>query len=479
MSENDADLLPDAVQWAEGMLLTPQHFQQNDIYWSAVLDQRLRGLSPHAWGVGHVRLDMPLLAAGSVVVEDLACIFPDGTPYVLKAAGSTVLRLVVAAQEGVDGKPLRICIAIPPRTGAMRVPSTSIKRYESVPGDRAVIDEMTGIADVYVDRLRPKAELYREHEVPAGYHALPLIALARNPKSARLEPTAYHPPMLRLGAAVFLGGAGLVRALRELRDQMWDKLHKLTGMAQADGPERVSAMSSDERMQLGLARQIASALPVFDAIVLDGELPPMQAYHALAQVVASMTCLGCNPTPLVMSPYVHGDCAPQFQAAIDYVSRKLAMINTEWDSLAFSRVGELIFARRLPEDARAPLYLELRLREGQSLRDVHAWLGDARLGSEDLMPLLRQRRIPGASWQLLGSAEVASLGLRSDAIVLRVDNQRVEVPQQGLVDCFRAGRSLLIQSESAQHMPAAVLLQHRRADDGAAGTGQEASAAHV
>lgn len=463
MSQSDANLLPDAVQWAEGMLLTPQHFQQNDIQWNAVLNQRLRGVTAHCWGVRHIAIDMSQLAGGKVVIEELVCVFPDGMPYVMRAADSTVLRLAIKAQDAVDGECLRVCIAVPPRTGAMNVPSTSIKRYESVSGTNAVIDEMTGIADVYVDRNRPKVELYLEQDVPAGYHVVPLIELARNVQSAQIEPTAYHPPMLRMGASAYLGhSTGLLRALRNLRDQMWDKLHKLTGMMQVDGPERVAAMSAEERMQLGLARHIASSLPMFDAIMLDPEVSPAQAYQALASVVGSMAWVGSNPAPLMMPAYAHENCAPQFQAAIDYVSRKLALINSAWDSLAFSRVGELIFARRLPEDARDQIYVEVRLREGQGQRDVQQWLADARIGSEELMPLLRQRRLPGALWRVLGSAEVNGLGLRSDAIVVQIDNQRIEVPQQGLVECFRAGRSLLIQSESIQHMPKAVLLQYRR-----------------
>lgn len=480
MSQSNVNQLPDAVQWSEGMLLTPQHFQQYDIYLNAVLQQRMCGITAHCWGVRHLVVDMSLLAGGTLVVEELTCIFPDGVPYVMQAGDIGTLRLSFKPQDLTDGKAVRVCAAMPPRTGAMKVPSTSIKRYESIPGDHAVIDEMTGIADVYVDRIRPKVELYTEQDVPAGYLAVPLIEVTRNVRNGQLEPTSFHPPMLRMGAAsVFTTGTSLMRALRQLRDQLWDKMHKLTGMSPVDGPERVGAMSAEERMQLSLARHIASALPMFDTIILDAEVAPAHAYHALAHVVGSMAWVGSNPAPLMMPPYVHDNCAPQFQAAIDFVLRKLALINTEWDSMAFSRVGEMIFARRLPDELRAPVFVEVRLRDGQGLRDVEAWLADARVGSEELMPMLRQRRLPGAVCRLLNSTEVAALGLRGDAVVVRIENQRIELPNQGVVDCIRAGRTLLIQSSGVQHMPAAVLLQLRRGEPEsaapqAAGTGKDA-----
>lgn len=478
MSNSDVNRLPDAVQWAEGMLLTPQHFQQHDIYWNAVLQQRLRGISEHCWGVRHIVMDTALLASGIFVVEELACVFPDGVPYVLQSGDPTSLRISIKPQDLMDGRSVKVCIAMPPRTGAMKVPSTSIRRYERVPGEHPVIDEMTGIADVYVDRIRPKVELFLEQDVPAGYCAVPLIEVSRNPQNAQVEPTAYHPPMLRMGASAFLAkSTGLQRALKRLRDQMWDKLHKLTGMAQIDAQDRIAVMSGDERSQLSLARHIASAAPMLDAVLLDPEVSPAEAYRALAQVVACMTRVGSNPAPLVMLPYAHLNCAPQFLAAIDFVSRKLGLINTEWDSMPFARVGEQIYARRLPEDISSPLYLELRLREGQDRDDVIAWLAESnsRIGSEALMPVLRQARHPGASRRILDATELGKLGLRSDAVIIRIDNVRIDDLKQGTVDCFQPGRSILIQSESSQHMPAAVmLLQHRL--DSAQAAGVESSA---
>ncbi len=463
MSQNDANFLPDAVQWAEGMLLTPQHFQQNDIYWNAVLQHRMCGVNVHHWGVLELQLDMPLLAGRTVDVKQLSCIFPDGTPFVLKPDNVRALRLILKPEELTDGKTLRVCIAMPPRTGTMNVQSTSIKRYESLLGTHPVIDEMTGFADVFIDRIRPTVKLYREQDIPAGYQSIALIEVSHNVQSAQVEPTSFHPPMLRMGAGSFLGGStGLLRALHQLRDRMWDKMHKLTGMTQIDGPERMVEMNPAERMQLGLARHLASALPMFDAIMLDVDAAPVQAYRALAHVVGSMAWVGSNPAPLVMSAYAHENCAPQFFAAIEYVARKLSLINTDWESMAFSRMGELTFSRRLPEDVSSVLLIEVRLREGQSLRDVQEWLADSRIGSEELMPVLRQRRLPGALCQVLSSAQIGAMGLRSDSVVVRIENQQVEVPQQGMVDCFQAGRSLVIQSNNVQFMPSAVILQLRR-----------------
>ena len=49
----DNEFLPDAVQWSEGMLLSPQHFQQNDIHAQAMMQQRMAAIAG-AVGVGVV-----------------------------------------------------------------------------------------------------------------------------------------------------------------------------------------------------------------------------------------------------------------------------------------------------------------------------------------------------------------------------------------------------------------------------------------
>jgi type VI secretion system protein ImpJ len=43
--------IPKAICWSEGMLLSPQHFQQNHIYWDAQIQQLTMHLALYRWGV--------------------------------------------------------------------------------------------------------------------------------------------------------------------------------------------------------------------------------------------------------------------------------------------------------------------------------------------------------------------------------------------------------------------------------------------
>lgn len=453
--------LPDAVQWSEGMLLSPQHFQQNDIHAQALLHQRFTGAVPYGWGLRHLRIDPVRLADGIVCVHECDAVMPDGLPLVYRAthAASSLAVDVKKHFEG-DAKSVRVYLAIPPRAGALDVPSTSIRRYDSLPG-RPTLDETVGMGDVVVERQRVRMELHAGAP-PVGHPALPLLEVVRD-ASETLVLGAFHGPMLRIDASRALGALGLQQRFAELRATMWKKLRELSGDIADDAPETAASMGSEARSHLRAAREIGACLPLVDTVLSDPLVSPSVAWWAMSQVVGRMAAIGSNPRPLAMDPYRHDDCHPQFDAAITYIRRKLAMLNTDWDVMAFERIADGQYARRLPIDAGTSVLIELRAGEGQSAHELQHWLSQSRIASEELLVSLNQRRIPGADVRVLGPREIAELGLRHDAIICSLRSQSLETAG-GMEDSFRGGQRLVIHGERAQ-APAAIILHHRKGAD--------------
>jgi hypothetical protein len=121
-------------------------------------------------------------------------------------------------------------------------------------------------------------------------------------------------------------------------------------------------------------------------------------------------------------------------------------------------MGENAFARRLTVDSpKDELIIELKPRAGQEFKDMKQWLDKTRIASDDLMTVLRQRRLPGAQVRSLTHAERRMLGLKDTAILFLVKNLNIEVDGQQ-VDVFRPGRSLLIMGVADNNMPAGILL---------------------
>jgi outer membrane protein len=69
------------IQWHEGMLLSPQHFQQESARADTLVAWQSLSANALAWGVKHFDIDESLLANGLLRVNSLEAVFPDGTPF--------------------------------------------------------------------------------------------------------------------------------------------------------------------------------------------------------------------------------------------------------------------------------------------------------------------------------------------------------------------------------------------------------------
>src|SRR5438105_14027397 len=70
--------LPEAIQWHEGMLLSPQHFQQLSLRQEELMAYHLTMVSPFHWAVTHLKHDPVLLVSGTYRITELEGIVPDG-----------------------------------------------------------------------------------------------------------------------------------------------------------------------------------------------------------------------------------------------------------------------------------------------------------------------------------------------------------------------------------------------------------------
>ena len=58
---NQLPQIPDPIQWYEGMLLTPQHFQQWDRALHHMVAQRFRAAQAFEWGLTRLEIDREAL----------------------------------------------------------------------------------------------------------------------------------------------------------------------------------------------------------------------------------------------------------------------------------------------------------------------------------------------------------------------------------------------------------------------------------
>lgn len=98
------------VIWQEGMLLRPQHFQQNDRYHDQQLMRRTQLLCRHAWGFLTLEIDVQYLNMGKVVISQASGILPDGSLFELGGAMESLV-LEVPANAGKQAVYLALPLA--------------------------------------------------------------------------------------------------------------------------------------------------------------------------------------------------------------------------------------------------------------------------------------------------------------------------------------------------------------------------------
>jgi type VI secretion system protein ImpJ len=465
--------LPDSVQWAEGMLLSPQHFQKNDAYWQEHLRFRLARVVPDYWGLGLLELDMTKLRNGTVAIKRLECVMPDGTPVIFPGSyGGKALELDVNAQLKKMPSGVRLSLIMPARNPASNHWNASPPRYELVPG-LVAIDENTLTGSVPVDRLRPSISLSAEAAISAQYVVCPLFEILRRDDTRSVEFKSYHPPMLCWQACDFLRGVSLQQRLQLVNEALWLKLRELGANRRDDAPEDDRLQSADVRKHLEMARHLAAVLPHFSLMVQRAESGPRAIYDSLAVLLGAMASFGANPIPPVLDAYQHDNCEPQFRRAMDYVVRKLGYINTSFEYQAFEHRLDGSFARVLPKELGSELIVELRLQDGQSISQgdrvaMERWLQDACIASEELQATAARLRVT-ARPRMLNADELIRRNFSTSAALFVIENESLELQESGSVKLFGPQQKLVINghAKSVGCKPAMVLLyQSRKAGTG-------------
>jgi len=451
------EFLPEPLRWSEGMLLSPQHFQQNDRYWHEQLALRARMLQPYGWGLWDLDLDTTTLGEGQIRVQRVEALLPDGTAVQFPAASddATLATLDVSTHPylaAVDGR-LIVHLALPRRLRGAASERSDLRRYLPIPGGTA-LDENSGEDEIELDRLRACLSLLPSDRVTGGHVHIPLIEIRRNGRGFMLG--EYHAPMLRLGAAAHLGEQALPARLERLLAQVLARAGSQAG--DAEGRRLMSVLSV--------------ALPPLQLMLQSGEVRPFDVYLQLAALLGQMSQLGTAPLRELMTrPYRHEDLLLGFDDLLKRLERLLGRVMVGYHSLPFTRVAPGVFEVQLPEQLQAnALFIEAR---GQERGMLQRWVNDAHIADQALQRLLQQRRLPGCGRQIVTDSQARRLPVAESGLLFALQSAMLEGDGQRRLPMLRAGGRLQIcGAENGE--PDGLLLYYKPAQQAAVGVGASA-----
>ncbi|HEY7491493.1 MAG TPA: type VI secretion system baseplate subunit TssK [Candidatus Tectomicrobia bacterium] len=386
----DVSTIPDAIQWHEGMLLAPQHFQQSTWRHEALLHYHTMAIAPFHWGIRHAHIEPMLLMHGTLRVVELEAVLPDGLVVVHGPHTQGTLELdLTPYTEDLRHNPRMVYLAVPEYGAGCVAGNGTLVRYASVDG-HAVVDANTGEGEVCIPRLQPRLSLVCTDVRPQGYVGFPLAQVHYQNELFAL--TDFIPPTYTVARHSPLGEMCALIA-RRLREKAMFLAEQVRSPAAA-----VSAPLMLETKNL--IHSLVAALPPFEALVSTESAHPYALYLAVCALVGQVAGVGTSLVPPVLPVYNHNDLRATFAPAQAFIFRVLDEgVHEDYTTHPFQYADGLfgLTFDRAWMDAR--LVIGVRGQASMTEREVVAWVEGSVIGASSVLQSMRERRVLGVARQ--------------------------------------------------------------------------------
>lgn len=407
-----AQELPDAIQWHEGMLLTPQHFQQLAARSEELVYYHALSATPFHWGIRHLKIDPVTLVGGVFRILELEAILPDGLIVTHMPGDPDPLEIDLNDNmDALVGKAATINLATPVRRLGGRLSSGELPRFVSVEGPMTT-DESTGEGEARIPRLRPRLSLVIEETLPQKFTGFPVAKVELRDEAFTV--TAFSPPQLKVSRTSPLGEIcqGVARRLRE----------KSTYLAERTSAPAVQTDYANLQHNQLMIHGLVAGLPVLEAMLKTEQIHPFPLYLHLCTVAGHMAAVGGASAPPILGAYDHDDPRQAYEAVSAFVMQMLDRVSELYTAIPFKE-EEGVYTLDLQADwLKRPLTLGVRARPGETETDVIDWMAGALIGSVSAIPGMQDRRVLGSARLRLDRDEALDLTPTRGVVLFQVES---------------------------------------------------------
>ncbi|OLL28237.1 type VI secretion system-associated protein [Burkholderia sp. SRS-W-2-2016] len=342
----------DKPLWQEGLILTQQHFQQQDRWTGFALQQFATASLAEPWGVLGVAVDEEALAAGRIKLELLKGRFPDGTPVDTTMADALPpardLTQVSADRQSIV---VLAALALPDANGNnCRFDETTLARPRRTYREFAKVTDLNGTNETEIAAERFAIRLLFDFEPHADDAVCAIARLTRASTGQFQIDHRFVPPCLTLAAHPLH-----LERINRLADILQAKSLAL-GARRSERIDQVAEYGVADVQLFWLLHCIHTAWPQLRLYASHPARPPEQLYITLAQLASALMTFSMGTQLTDIPAYDH--------ARADEVFAKLeSTIRTLLDAIIPSRVVSIGLARKGPTTWTGQ-FLEERIVEG-------------------------------------------------------------------------------------------------------------------
>lgn len=401
------------IQWHEGMMLSPQHFQQAERRHQQLLNYHINHLAPYHWGVEHLKFDQITLPNGLIRVLELEAIMPDGLLISHSATmASRPLEVDVTEMKAdiIDG-PTYIYLCVPETTTGTSSIYGEWPRFISVDGDD-VVDENTADNVIRIPRLIPKISLIASPYPPARYVSFPIARIGFSEEAYSLDP--FYAPCFRVSQVTHLGEmcADIARRLREKAAYLCEKWQNQIG----------TPLISETATQL---RPIVESLPKIEPLIHSGVAHPYQLFLGLCHVAGSLSALRLSQVPPSFPPYNHNNIHDTFSPLFEWIDLVIKSIEKTYTVALFNQTDRRFHILLQPEFMHEDLMIGIKSSTNMTEGELEHWMKECIIATESHVEDARIRRITGAPRAIVQGQELFDLMPGRNVIIFKVKNDPV------------------------------------------------------
>ena len=392
----------DRIQWHEGMLLSPHHFQSQDERGQMITSFHLKHGTPFFWGVRILSIDRNMLMNGRVRVNEIEGVMPDGLIFSHRIAGG-IRELELDLEDwttdnpdAFDHKAVHIFIAVPRSQEDGDQLKGMHPRYRSI-DTHNIIDINTGEGATSIPRLKPNLQLFAGDVLPAHLTGFPIMRLSK--EGDAYVPDPFQAPALSITPESDIG---------VLIDQLIVQLRqKITFLSQQILSHMRSAASKEAEEAIKL---LASGMLQLDGLNKVGCSDSFTLYQSLLTLAGH--AWGIEPSaPLPnFQPYNHDDAFSSFMEVLLFIRRMIDRIQEGYQVLTMTPKGRqftLFLEHKWLEKQR--LIIGVRASHTMKPAQLIDWIMQAVIASASAVNHAREKRIRGAERRLIDGVKEMKL----------------------------------------------------------------------
>lgn len=401
-------LKTDAMQWYEGMLLQPQHFQQNDLRLRELLTFHLSEISPFHWGLKHFKIDSAQLVSGKLVFLELEAVMPDGLVVSQYVEEGELIEVDLSPFEAVlMERPVMTYLAVPQYVYGAANATGKMPRWTTQAG-KEVVDENTGEGKIAIATIVPNTTIFVDELPSSNFVYVPLLEIRLEDNTHKL--TSFYPPMLRVTRDSTLGeeSHALVELIRAKIAYLVDKIGSNTKF------EATKILEDTVHL-------LTMGLLPFEALLNAQASHPFTIYVALCALAGHVAGLHKQQVPPVFPAYNHNNIQRSFAQVSQFITGMLDRVQESYYTVKLSR-QESTFTINLDEECLTAPYLLFgaRVPVGTNAAEIAVWVEDAIISTASALDAAADNRVLGARRELVDAEQGLNVASSKSVLLFRV-----------------------------------------------------------